>query len=75
MVKSKGGARVFLVHGEEDGRAAWYFVHVDKVKVAIFEAMMKDGDYSLGKVGKILHSGWGDSPPDDIRVKIQQQYG
>jgi len=74
MMKITGRNNLFLVKGKNDGSDAWYYIMVDKLKVSLYEKDV-DGDFiKLGKYGKILYSGWGEEPPEEIKDKIKEEY-
>lgn len=60
---------ILLVFGKENGKDAWYFVSVTKLKKPIFDRMMKTKNYDLNSVGRILEKGWGKEPPEANRKK------
>jgi hypothetical protein len=66
---------VWLVTGTDKGQACWHFLYVDKIKLEIFKARLKTGSLELKDYGTILYSGWGTEPPEDIKQKIQEQFG
>jgi len=75
MMKIKGRNDLFLVKGQNEGSDAWYYILVDKLKLALYEKDV-DGDFiKLGKYGQILYSGWGEEPPEEIKDKIKEEYG
>lgn len=70
---SKGNKRMYLVNGVEScGRTAWYYVELDGLKEAIFtKKCTTDKNLNINEYGKIVASGWGDTPPDDVRKKFE----
>ena len=66
---------LFLVRGKDKGRAAWHYVLVDKGKREMFLAKSKSGSMDVALYGEILYSGWGESPPDDIVKKVEEEFG
>ena len=66
---------VFLVRGKDKGRAAWHYVLVDKSKKEMFLAKSKTGSIDVAEYGEILHSGWGQDPPESIVSKIKEEFG
>jgi hypothetical protein len=64
-----GKEEVILVFGKEQGKDAWYFVSVSKLKKPILMNMLKNENYDLGSIGKVLESGWGKEPPQTSRKK------
>ena len=60
-------SRIYLIRGNDStGRAAWYYFQVDKAKKIRFEVESKRGQIQLTDYGKILISGYGEKPPDDV---------
>ena len=68
------GSLVYLVRGKDRDRPAWHYVLVDKEKEARFKEKVASGNVDVAKFGKVLHSGWGKDPPDDIRRKIKLRF-
>ncbi len=59
---------VRLIKGVDQGRPVWYYVRVEKAKFALYEARVKRKEQiNLQDYGEILHSGWGDNPPENIQ--------
>ncbi|XP_013397079.1 ankyrin-1-like [Lingula anatina] len=68
------GSLVYLVRGKDRGRPAWHYV---LVKMKLYEAFLGKplgGSINVGDYGKVLHSAWGNDPPDDIVKKITDKY-
>ena len=66
---------VYVVRGKDEGYAAWHYVLVDEEKLIDFKAQIATGSIDLTKYGKILKSGWGKDPPEDIDQKMNLQFG
>ena len=68
------GKSIRLTKGNDGGRPAWYFVVIDKEKwVQMNEEMsLQDGNiYNVViKYGKILFSGFGEDPPQDLVDRV-----
>jgi len=78
QMKNKKNANadlIYLVKGIDDGRNAWYYVLVDRLKVSLFLKALNDDIIHLENYGKILYSAYGDEPPKDITDKIKEEYG
>jgi hypothetical protein len=74
-VRRERANNVFLVRGNDStGRAAWYFVLVDPAKRAAFRKAFS-GQLELSAYGRILASGYGADPPDDVRERMKTEYG
>ena len=76
-VKSGRGSNLYLSRGRDQGRDAWFYVMVDPLKVTLFlKAYEKPGVMiDLEKYGKIIESGWGENPPEDVVKRITDEYG
>ncbi len=70
MQLSATSQRRLLVHGHEQGRAAWYVVQVEPRKVPLLEKMLASETYDLPRMGTVLHAGWGEMPPEDILAEL-----
>ncbi|XP_019849065.1 PREDICTED: uncharacterized protein LOC109580417 isoform X2 [Amphimedon queenslandica] len=66
---------VYKVCGKDKGYAAWHYVLVDEEKFVDFKAQVATGSIDLSKYGKILESGWGKDPPEDIERKVNLRFG
>ena len=66
---------VYLVRGKDRGRPAWHYVLVDEDKVQQFKDKLRSGSLDVGDYGKVLYSGWGKDPPQDIKDKLLAQFG
>jgi hypothetical protein len=67
---------IYLVRGHDiTGRAAWYYIMVDKPKKRIFEVRAKQGQLELTDYGKILASGYGESVPPATKQRMEDEYG
>ena len=73
-IESERGEQVYLVRGKDDGRQAWYYVFVEKLKLSHFLKMIEAGSLNLDDYGKVLYSGWGQDPPDEIAEQIKNEY-
>lgn len=66
---------VYLVKGVDDGRNAWYYVLVDRLKVSLFLKALNDDIIHLENYGAILYSAYGDEPPQNITDTLKKEYG
>jgi hypothetical protein len=66
---------IYLVHGNDRGREAWYYVLVDRLKVQIFLKAMKTDMINLDDYGKVLYSAYGENPPESVTAKLKEEYG
>ena len=69
--------RLRLVRGEDNGRPAWHYVLLvdDDEIIEMFQKEEKTGTINLADFGKVIKSGWGQDPPDDVKEWIQKKYG
>ncbi|XP_013402461.1 ankyrin-3-like [Lingula anatina] len=68
------GSLVYLVRGNDKERPAWHYVLVKRKLLADFLVKIKGKMIELEDYGKVLSSGWGEDPPDDIRQKVNDKY-
>ena len=75
------GKRLHLVRGEDQGRPAWHYLLIEDVIdiQSNFEAHFAEGNMYAGSIkltnyGKILASGFGENPPNEITDKINEEY-
>jgi hypothetical protein len=68
------GDLVYLVRGKDNGRAAWHYVLIDKVKLPLFQKAIRTGALDVSEYGKILYSGWGEDPPPEIIEAVRERY-
>lgn len=73
----QGGENIYLVTGGRDNtqRFAWYYVRIDARKKIFFEYAIKSGQIALTDFGDVLRSGYGETPPQEARDYMYQQYG
>ena len=62
---------VYLVRGKDRGKAAWHYVLVDEEKLNVFKEKMKSGNIDVADYGRIVQSGWGTDPPEDVSKQIK----
>ena len=79
--KAIEGKRLRIVRGEDQGRPAWQYILLeDDIDIQNnFEAHYAEGSTHTGMIdltnyGKILASGWGENPPNDIKDRIEKEY-
>jgi hypothetical protein len=68
------GELVYLVNGKDAGEDAWHYILVDKLKLPLFLAKIKQGALDIAEYGLVLHSGWGLEPPQHIKDTIESEY-
>lgn len=68
--------RVYLVKGEDKDRPAWYYVLLvdDEDTIVRFKDALNDDIINLENYGRILHSGFGKEPPNDVTYKLKKKY-
>ncbi len=68
--------QLFLMRGEDKGRAAWYYLMVDKLKLPMLqrEIAANANNINLPKYGEVLKYGWGKEPPTSVVEYIEQTY-
>jgi len=66
---------IYLVKGVDAGRNAWYYVLVERVKLQLFLKALNDDIIHLEEYGVILHSAYGDEPPQNITDQLKEEYG
>ena len=74
-VKLSRGNLVYLVRGKDDGKPAWHYVFVDKLKQPLFLEAVESGTVDCAQFGEILESGWGENPNPEITRSIEKRYG
>lgn len=63
---------IYLSCGFYNGKPTWHYVSVDKMKLPLFLRQAKTGNIDVAEYGKVLFSGWGKYPPENIRKKIEE---
>ena len=66
---------VYTVRGKDKGRPAWHYVVVDEEKLDDFKAKIASGTIDVADYGRVLKSGWGKDPPEDIDRKMNLRCG
>ena len=61
---------VYLINGEEEGVRTWYYVRVDSLKQSSIQRLTPHKNSNLHEIGEVLFSGYGDTPPNDIREAV-----
>ena len=76
IIKSSRSSDVYLIRGKDTtNRRAWYYLLVEKTKKRLFENDVKSSQMQLTDYGTIVYSGYGENPPEDIRQKMEDEYG
>jgi len=71
---SSKGDLLYLIRGKDKERDAWHYVLIDRLKLPIFKKDTEKGDIDILRYGKIIRSGWGKNPPDDVMSEIKSAY-
>ena len=66
---------IYLVKGIDDGRNAWYYVLVERLKLSMFLKALNDDIIHLEHYGEILDSAYGDEPPQEVTDRLKAEYG
>ena len=76
--KKEEGRRIYLVRSKDRGRLilSWQYVLVvdDDDIIDRFLETVKLGCVDVADYGRVLHSGLGKDPPNDIRERIEEEY-
>ena len=75
--KKEEGSRVHLVRGKNRGRPAWHYVLVvddEDTMRKFIEKVSSRQIINVRDYGQVLHSGWGEYPPNDIRERLAEEY-
>lgn len=67
---------IFLTRGlDATGEQAWYYIMIDHGKQHAFCAHQTTPYIKLTDYGRILFSGYGENPPQDIQDIMKEEYG
>ena len=69
---NKNRSNIYLVQGTDRGRKAWYYVQVEPMKVPLFLKEAPGKQVNLEDYGRIVYSGYGEEPPEDIKKKVEE---
>ena len=70
--KENASERIYLVRGKDRGKPAWHYVLLKKALFPLFSRWTKGGSVDVADFGRVLKSGWGKDPPEDIRKSIRE---
>ena len=75
-IETEKNDNIFLVTGGKDNKGidAWYYVRVDSVRTNKFLKSVETGRVNFDDFGIILESGYGETPPESIKLHMQQEY-
>lgn len=65
---------IYLVKGLDDGKSAWYYVMVDIERLDEFLSALNEDIIHLEEHGQIIFSRYGDSPPETLQKRLQNEY-
>ncbi|MBN8827225.1 MAG: hypothetical protein J0H68_00780 [Sphingobacteriia bacterium] len=65
---------IYLVRGIDANKEAWYYILVDKLKLPIFIKEAQSNEIELTDFGQVLYSGWGKNPPEEIAMKLKNEF-
>ncbi len=73
---SQSLAVYMLITGNNEGRPAWYYVSVERLKYPLLKKRCEEQslDIDLNEYGQILYSGWGSEPSPYIKAEMQKKY-
>ena len=71
--KENSADRIYLVRGQDRGRAAWHYVLAKKHLLGLFLKVTNGGCIDVADFGDILRSGWGKDPPEGTIDKILEE--
>lgn len=60
---------------DSTGRRAYYYILVDKLKLPQFLNLNAEGRYDLADYGKIIASGYGEEPTEDVKAMLKKRFG
>jgi len=69
VIKSEGG-EIRLIIAQENSKDCWFYVRMNPGSYSEYKSKMKKGDLNIRDYGEILFSGWGKTPPEDIKQKV-----
>ena len=69
--------KVFLVRGKDNDRPVWHYVLLADYDDAVRSSRekMRRESINVEECGQIIESGWGQDPPEDVVIKLQEKYG
>jgi hypothetical protein len=74
---AKQRALVYYIRSTpEDKMASWFFLKLDPIKRNAFDRAMNGTEvFDLKDFGEILHSGYGDGAPEELKQQMHDEYG
>ncbi|MFO0425261.1 MAG: hypothetical protein ACK526_01735 [Planctomyces sp.] len=75
VMKSRADC-IFLIKGKDTtNRPAWYYVLTPFWKKTSLSNLQGTGNRNLNDYGTILHSGYGEEPPDEVKALMFEKFG
>jgi hypothetical protein len=74
LLHEEGDQLVFLVTGKQNRQPVWCYALIAERKRVAFQQGLKSGQVKIGDYGRILFSGKGHVPPDDVQQIIKTHY-
>ena len=71
--KAQSG-EIYLSRGQFEGRKTWHYIMVDKMRLPLLLKHAKIREIDLRDYGKILFSGFGEEPPQELVSYVKQKY-
>jgi|GEM_PF-1793350 len=72
------GSLVYLIRGVDQNKSAWYYLVLHNARtIPLFLKVITDsngGKVPLLDYGKIVSSGWGKDPPENVKNEIIKKY-
>jgi hypothetical protein len=66
---------IYYVTGTDfTGQKAWYYLLIAKGKALLFQDAFASGNLRLSEYGKIIASGYGEEPPEELIAKLKEEY-
>ncbi len=69
------GYIVFVTGENQNNEMCWFYASIAPSKYEDFKQAESSGEYDLADYGDVLMSGSGAAPPEDVRRKMEQEYG
>ena len=68
--------QVFLVRGKERDRPCWHYVLLvdDQETIDKFQENENSGNVDASNYGKVLESGWGEEPSNEVKDRNESKY-
>ncbi|GEM_PF-1989303 len=72
---NKTGGEIRFLTARENGAECWFYLQLSPEQFADYEKNLRVGSMNIRDYGEILESGWGEYPPEDMVIYMQQTYG